>query len=161
MPNDMDLGWLAGTLDGEGAIGIGKSVPGGQSTPVYKALVQMETTCEATAKKVLALFEDLGVKGSAYFYRGRRPEHRGSWNIRVARLRDVSVLSRAMEPISVTKRTQWALVQEFAESRLVGATVGEMGRVQRGGKSGGRPCYRERELAIYAELKEANRRGPR
>lgn len=151
-----DLGWLAGVLDSEGAIGIAirdrKDLK-----PDLSPQVQMETTCKTTAQRVVDLIDELGVTARSYELRIRNPKHKPSWAIRVTRLGDVQRLARMVTPVAVTKREQWLLVEKFATSRLRGRIVADDGRVTRGGAS--RFPYTDEEVTLCQRLTALNRRG--
>ena len=158
MVSDIELGWLAGTLDGEGSIGIARRHTKGAGR--LQAAVQMSTTCETTIERVTDIMGRLGSRSRTYGYQEKRPErHRNCWNLRCTRIVDIYVVSLAMHPISVTKREQWARMIEFCASRLDGVDVDERGRIVRGGPK--QRQYNEREFEICAELSLLNRRGPR
>lgn len=164
--NDLDLGWLAGTFDGEGSIGIARQYPGKQKTFVLSPQIQMETTCKKTAERIIALLDEHGLVGRSYFYRARKPQHRPSYNIRIGRLVDANKLSRLLAEVSTTKAEQWKLLREYTDRRLEGVELNEEGQVKAGCKEGSkrgdlrcRP-YDEREIEIYETIKLLNKKGP-
>lgn len=154
--DQIDLGWLVGVLDSEGAIGI-RSCSGGAS---LEPIVQMETTCERTAERVVALCDSLGISARSYRVRQRKPQHRQSFALRVTRLADVQRLARKLAPHAVTKQAQWQIADEFTTLRLAGRHLDASGRVQRGGNRATRP-YSEQEIELWQRMKELNQRGPR
>ncbi len=159
MVSDIELGWLAGTLDGEGSVGISRNRnSGGNHSLILAPSVQMSTTCKRTCDKVLDLLTALGCVGRGYTYQEKKPErHLPSHHMRVTRLGEVLPLTRIMAPITVTKQAQWRLLLEFCELRLDGATVTDKGTVT----GGRRRPYEPRELTIAEEMSALNQRGPR
>lgn len=152
MLSDLELGWLAGTLDGEASVGISTD-----SRKQLKAAVQMVTTDETTAQCVSALFVRLGLRSVIYKYQEKHPERQKDYfTVRIVRLADLGILAQAMEPVSVTKRRQWRLLLEFVESRLAKATLDEDGRV-----TSRHQGYTDIERTLYVKLRVLNKRGPR
>ena len=152
-----ELGWLTGTLDGEGSVGLTRHLT------TIRPQVQVNTTCGETAAQILALYERLGVRGRGYVYQEKKPDrHRPSHLVTASRLIDCYRLAEAVGPGAVTKREQWRVVLEFCELRLSRAEVDELGRVRRGGDWRTRNfSYGAREHALYEEIRDLNRRGPR
>jgi hypothetical protein len=139
--NGVELGWLAGTLDGEASVGISTD-----SNQQLKAAVQMVTTDETTARCVSALFVRLGLRSVIYKYQEKHPERQKDYyTVRVVRLADLEILARTMEPVSVTKNAQWRLLLQFVRSRLT----------QPNRK------YTDAERSLHLEMRDLNRRGPR
>lgn len=159
--NPTTIGWLAGLMDGEGSIGIRLEQHHDRpERPVYLvAAVQMSMTDKPTVDRVLEVLREVGVRGAGYTYQERDPaKHLDAHYLRVARLADILVLAGLMEPVAVTKRRQWRLILEYAESRLEGRSVDRRGRAQRGGLKGKR--FSDREIEIARELHILNMRGP-
>lgn len=157
MASDVRAAWLAGLLDGEGSIGIGRNVKPGRRNPVsLRAAVQMSTTHEPTLAAALEVLIELGVKGARYTYQERDPANQqNAYFLRVVRLVDIRALAEAMVPHAVTKRTHWALILEYAGLRLAGVRIDPSGRVM---DRAARP-HGPREWEIAEELRRLNLRG--
>jgi hypothetical protein len=157
------LAWFTGFMDGEGSIGI--RIDHKPERPRHQyylvAMVQFSITEKSALDATMALMQDLGIRGHGHTYQEKKLEkHLPSWHFRLIRLVDLYSLAPQVQPYAVIKQAQWALMEEYAASRLARATVDAQGRVRRGGRQDLR-TYTEREIAIAYELRRLNLREER
>jgi hypothetical protein len=155
---DLDLAWLAGLIDGEGSIGLGGPQTNNNSIG-YKQSIQLNMTHKPTIDRAMEIVIAIGCRGQTYTYTEKKSHHADAHLLTVRRLWDIRLLAREMIRFSVTKRLHWALMLEFADSRLDGANLDADGRVVRGGNAQWWKPFTEREHEIAVLLMRENRRG--
>lgn len=152
----IELGWIAGILDGEGSIGIiRRKAPSGNFT--YFPCVQMTTTSRKTAEEVVRLVDAIGIKGRSYLYNEKKPEkHKPSYHIRTVRLVDVLLLCKTIGPFSIEKKDQWEVVERFCKSRIGTRETLPSGRLS---LKGPQIHYTEKEKELWANARFLNKTG--
>ena len=124
----IDRAWLAGFIDGEGYVGINRLRMKGKE--YYQASCFIRHTHEPTVDHALALLARIGIEVPVAIEE-RGPRHKDSYFFRVTGMERVLALADAIEPYSVTKKEQWAILRAWCESRLQatpkgGYTIAEM-----------------------------------
>jgi hypothetical protein len=120
--------------------------------------VQASTTDRAAFDVIMQTWRDLGITRPGYTYQEKKPrKHKPSFHLRMNRLADVVKFVPLVLPYAVTKRRQWELILEWAQSRLAGRSLDAQGRVKRGGNTFW--PFTEREIDIAVLLRELNCRG--
>jgi len=142
--SDVERGYLAGFIDGEGAIGIfrhgSRHIEGD-----YYPRVTIVNSCRDAIEfchKILGCGE-LGIQ------RSKTPRHKDRWFLRFGAMGEVLGLLKEINLLIVKKR-QGELVTEFIESRLLRAKEWKNGKWL---------PYTDRELKIVKEVYELNRKG--
>lgn len=154
---DAQAAWLAGLWDGEGSIGVVRSMATGRLTLIPQ--IQIHMTDLPTMDRVVDLFALLGV--TARYHRGaeKQAHHRDSYHLSVRRTSWVLATAEALAPHSVTKARQWALMHELCELRIARQGVADSGGcLKRGGAPGWAQDYASRELEVAHLLASLNRR---
>lgn len=157
---ETELAWLAGWWDGEGSIGIFiQRQPQRNSHFGLRTSIQASTCDEESVTQIGRIVKGLGVQSFAYTYNEKHPErHRDAFYIRLHRLTDILIVAPRLLPYAVTKKRQWELILEFAQSRMEGRAVDAKGNVKRGGNTYW--PYIRREVEIARELRVLNHLGP-
>lgn len=125
MAPSQKLGWLAGLLDGEGCVTC-RITKRGRVEPY----VSLEMCDEVTVGTAAEVIRSVGAELSAHACRRREPVSSDSWQLRVNRTESLWRLARTVGPDSVTKASQWALMEELCTIRLQNAAP--TGRIRRG-----------------------------
>jgi intein/homing endonuclease len=120
-PTDVEIAWLAGIFDGEGWIGINRSLRYSTGKYRYSAGSVLATTSERLANRISQLLEQLEVK---FFYIDT-PARKGSdeswrrrkWNISIVGNTQTKKLLLALSPYLVEKYVQADLVLAYIEAR--------------------------------------------
>jgi hypothetical protein len=144
MANDMEIGWLAGVIDGEGSISISTDKKANR----LHAQVFLTNSNEAMLLKARRIMLGLGVENprlhfhsigrSKFSYRSNVPCHR----IYVGTASGMKLLLQAILPQLTSKREQAELMLEFLQHRK-----GRSARVR----------FTKRDFEIAAAIREINR----
>ena len=115
--NDIEKGWLAGILDGEGSIGIGRSKQGERY--IYVAQVQMVSCGYPIIQKYQELVNSLGMTKTITTSRRERSGYIGEeYYIHIGRQQDVKTLLEFIKDSLVEKQEQAEIVLEFVNKRI-------------------------------------------
>lgn len=133
-----DAAWLAGFIDGEGHVGMH---PNGRSW--MQANVFVRHTHRPTVDHVVRLLSQLEID-IPITCEIRGLQHKDSYRVNVTGMARILRLADVVEPFSVTKVEQWAVLRQWCESRLTAS------------RHGG---YTDGEWAIAATGCAMNRRG--
>jgi hypothetical protein len=147
-----DLAWLAGILDGEGAVYIGRSFQ--KMRPIYKPDVRVEMVDERTIDRVCWIYKKLDVDFTKKSLPMKNPKHRPRHIVWMKGHESVLKLCRAVAPYLVTKVAHAKLVAQFCTLRL---KVNHRGR--RDAKGRMIRTYTGAEEPIYTRLRLLNKRG--
>jgi intein/homing endonuclease len=120
-PTEAELAWLAGIFDGEGWIGVNRSIRKTTGKHRYSAGSVVATTSERLAVRI----HDLLTKMSVSFFDIEVEAKMGSdgswrrrkWNISVVGNIQTEKFLRAIQPFLVEKEVQAKLVLEYIEKR--------------------------------------------
>lgn len=140
MLSDLEVGWLAGFIDGEGNVGIYSH----HRESTYQPAVQLRHTHQPTVVYATNLLTDLNVQ--VLWRAESRPfTHKDSFYARITGMENILRLGRVVAPVSVTKVEQWQVVLAWCESRLDNPSV----------------PYTASQLALANTARTMNRRGKR
>lgn len=144
MLSETEAAWLSGFIDGEGHVGLH---PQRQSTRTYyQAVVYIRHTHMPTVEWVRDLVARLAIDVNIVPMAAESVRHKNSFRLYITGMDRILRLADAVEPYSVTKIEQWAIVREYCELRLASA--------------GSRSGYTDRELELAEAGGMMNRRGP-
>lgn len=153
MPTDVEWAWLAGILDGEGALQLGRSFQNGRA--IYTPTCRVDMTHAGTIERIGAILTDAQIEHRRFVYKRKNVRHRAANIVSVNKLKDVRALLSNVLPYLVTKRRHADVLLSFVEHRIaIGydwKRKGENGRFVN--------SYGEDEVLFYQQLKELNRRG--
>lgn len=140
--------WLAGFIDGEGAIGIHRASDKrkGPNYHSFRATLQIVNTNRLALVQTLDIMELSSLNIAAL----RRDSTKWSpaFHINIRELHSLARILPQLMPYLIIKQHQAELTLEFVRSRLA-----QNGR-------GRRAPYTERERQLHILLKELNKRGP-
>lgn len=151
-----DLAWLAGIIDGEGAVAITRHVDG--DSIHYSTYIDIGMSHQETLKRVASILESIGI--TDVLARRQAPQsinNQVMFGVRVTRLSAIRTLCEAVLPLSTTKQKHLTEMLHYVERRLDGVTLNEEGRIAAG--PGYRKPYTEDDARSYATLKRLNSRG--
>lgn len=114
MLTDVEAAWLSGFIDGEGYVGLHAQRHGEKF--YYQVDVQIQHTHWPTVERVVELLSKLGIEVTAKSS-SRAANQKDAWHVAVTGMDRVLLLADYMEPFTVTKREQWALLREWISSR--------------------------------------------
>ena len=115
MATEIELGWLAGILDGEGCIcGCWSNRRNGIGGNVYVE-VRVESCSVAMIVKVAMICADIGVHTAVENDRFQKGATRTSHRVLVSRREDVLKLLRTIRPYLVVKQAEANVAVEFYE----------------------------------------------
>ena len=141
----LELGWLVGAIDGEGALGITKRNRKHATLGfTLKPHVQLCNCDKSFIDRYTSILDKLSVPYHITFYKskGRRREH---WTVTTAGLKRVSkILPSITELLCDEKREKAILMQEYIDSRLADWHAAP---------------FTERQLEIVEVLSGLNTRG--
>jgi hypothetical protein len=149
-PQETDLIWLAGFLDGEGSFGVNATKRKNGKFQLLPA-IQVASTEPRAVLKIKKIFEDNEIAHytNGYMsleYRNAKP----AYSIRLGRLSMIARLLDLIRPYLVVKDAQADLLREYVRLRM------EAGAKQ------GSPIGQEsgpKEWAIFEKLREINKKG--
>lgn len=134
--SDIDKGYLAGLIDGEGTIRIMRAL-----RKWYAPFIQITNTDKTVMKWLQEMFEKRGV-GHLYMEK-TRPPYRTKYVFNIASVQGVKQILEQIVDILKIKRRQALLVLEFIEMKENKADYGVL----------------PREIEIFEESKRLNARG--
>jgi len=139
----VDLAWLGGFIDGEGYLGITKSIK--RDRKKLRFALSPTIAIYNTKREIMTwISETYGFRIKVYS-RDRRPQYRDEYHCRISGLENQFKFLRSILPYLKLKRKQAELLIEFIELRL---SVDYR-----------HTPYQERCFEIYEELKKLNRKG--
>lgn len=136
--------YLAGIIDGEGAIFIAKGKRSKNNKGEHRFVLVPSVSITNTDLKALKHFQDVIGSGGIYKNRARTPFSKPLYQLMIRNLKSVLNLLTQINRFSVIKTKQIDLAIKFCRSRL----------------SHPSKRYTLNELKIYDHLKKLNRRGP-
>lgn len=136
---ETDIAWLAGFTDGEGYIGISKSLSSGYVK--YSPQIDIANTHLETVEQLKGILDSLGV---TYHYRVTKPHpvHKQRHHLRISRMKSVKQFLLSVYPFLRTKKKQAELLAEFVNSRALSYVK-----------------ITPRDHEIHASLKALNKKG--
>lgn len=161
-PLATELAWLAGLWDGEGSVGINGSgrFSKANNSPVIAAQIQLQMTHVLTVMRAVEILKMLSAgRVISYHWAKKKAHQKDACGFTIGKTVQVRDIARALTPFAVTKAEQWALVREFCELRIARQGLSKNGDLIRGGGPGWWKPYGERELEIYEQVRELNKRG--
>jgi hypothetical protein len=140
----LDLGWLAGAIDGEGCVGITRRNRVARLGFTLKPHLQIANTDKAFIDRCAGILTTLKIPFhiSSYDGKGRRKQ---AWQITVAGLKRVAKALPLLVPhLTGVKAEKAKLVLEWVDSRLADWHAAP---------------FTSRQLKIYEQLRQMNERG--
>ena len=123
----IELGWLAGIIDGEGYIGI-QSYKTRIGHPSYSTEVSISNTDEKIILKAQDIMVKIGVVpyiNSSMYKTVNKPTHKAVWKLVVHRMnKNIRLLTASGQYLTGLKKERGELVLEFCKSRLSHYTPG-------------------------------------
>jgi hypothetical protein len=147
---DTDLAWMAGLIDGEGAIQIAKD---------YGTAVSVEMCEESGVRRCKEICDALKIHVEFYGLRKRRrrsrSNHRRGWLFKIARHSGVKAILEAVAPYLVVKKERAELMLEYVNRRI------RIGHRTTHSVVHGRflKTFTEEDRIFYEKMKKLNRRG--
>jgi len=115
--NDIELGWLSGILDGEGSIGMSRTIH--NSKPIFSVQVQITSCDKPLIDKVVEILEKMGVSKKPTIVNRTRKFYIGNeYCINFQRLTDVKDILLKVKDTLVIKREKAILAIEYVNMRL-------------------------------------------
>lgn len=149
-----DLAWLAGILDGEGAVYIGRSFQ--KKRAIYSPDIRVEMVHEPTVDRVCSIYRQLGAACTKKSLPMRNRRHRPRHIVWMKGHESILRVCKAVRPFLVTKAQQAQLVAEFCRLRLKARFRKFEKRDSRGRLT---TSYSTREPILYAKVRTLNKRG--
>ncbi|MGD9643968.1 MAG: LAGLIDADG family homing endonuclease [Elusimicrobiales bacterium] len=147
---DVELGWLAGLIDGEGCITLTRA----HQRDSIRPILQITNTSLPLLEKAQRLIEELSGKRPNIKIQSNRGKfgYRTCYIIQIRRHATIASVLRALTPHMVAKREQTELVLAFVESRMSAPR-----RVMRGRRGGYyKQWYSEVELELLERVHRLN-----
>ena len=117
----IEIGWLAGFIDGEGYIGISQYKTRNRRTS-YSCAIQICNTDEAMILKAQKIIQKMGInpyiKADGYKLKNKE-SHKNVWTLKVHRMNKIIPILETVNPyLTGTKKERGELVLEYCQSRL-------------------------------------------
>lgn len=144
--DDVDIGWLAGIIDGEGSISMTIT-----NKRVYTPWVTIYNTDEKIILKVQSLLESIGVSKPVHKFGRKNPHHKPSYHIQISKHAEIKLLLDLVVPHLSGKRERAEIMLEFVNARIAANHRGREGPTV--------STYDGTEVYYFDKLKELNRRG--
>lgn len=156
----VEIGWLAGIVDGEGSIGLkrGKDKREGRTPMTYTPFIQI-TNCDfILLSEVKRILNQANIH--FYFWDGREKQRNEKWadsgNIAIGCLQECIKFLELMIPYLIAKKERAIILLEFCQERLGKRKRGENGRFI--------TTYSGKEkllLILWGKLHKLNKKGKR
>ena len=115
--SDSDLGYLAGLIDGEGSLGIGKSMQRGRC--IFTPQIQMDNTDKKIMKKYIEILNKFGLDKKPTI---TKRNHIRNWNdiysVTIAKLTDIKSILESIKDVLVGKHERALILLEFVNKRI-------------------------------------------
>ena len=149
MADELRVAWLAGLVDGEGAVYMSRSNQRGRW--IYVPVFRIDMTCSMTIDTVCDLLADLDIDHRRFSYERKNKNHKDAQIVNVGRLAALSKLLPLLIPYLVTKRPNAEALLDFVDMRLAAD--------HRSSKGPYESTYTGREKKMYEDMRVLNRRG--
>lgn len=141
----IDIGWIAGIIDGEGHLGIAKRYH------YYVTHIGINNTTKDTIDRVISIYKKWGV-GHCVVARSRGGNRRDDWEVVVESMPRVLRLIEVVGKHLVGKRLHVEIILKFIESRQKlprwSTSIGSTDR-----------AFSEYELSLVKQIRALNYRG--
>lgn len=151
-PNLLEIGWLAGIIDGEGTITVCKTHrKNPNANLLFSPRVQVINTNADIIQKVCEILDVHNISFSIQEVQG----HLGSkqiWRVILTRMSEIAKLMNLIKSCLVGKRSQAELMSRFVDSRLRKYNGSKMGA----GLTNKDKMYTDDEIRYLSEIVQAN-----
>lgn len=155
----VELGWLAGIIDGEGYIGLRLDDQKGREFRSIRPEIHICNTEEIIVLTANDIMKRLGVNGYIRASKGRKGV-KDNYRVTIKRMSQAVILLKAVEPFLIgSKRERANFIIRFCELRLSnpGVRNPNIGNGKRG--AGRIKPYTEEEWTIFEKVGPMSRRG--
>ena len=155
----VELGWLAGIIDGEGYIGLRLDDQKGRQYRSIRPEIHVCNTEEVIVLMTADIMKRLGVNGCIRAATGRTGV-KDNYRVTIKRMAQAVILLKAIQPYLIgSKKERARLIIRFCELRLSnqGIRNPNIGDGKRG--AGRIKPYTEEEMAIFELVGPMSRRG--
>jgi len=117
----IELGWIAGFIDGEGYIGV-QEYKTRRKHPSFKCAIQISNTDEVMILKAQRIFQKIGVNPYLRVYQyglNNRPKSKTVWILVVGKMHKIVQVLESVNPyLTGMKKERADLILEYCQSRL-------------------------------------------
>lgn len=152
MVRQTELAWLAGLLDGEGALCLSRAKQGKHT--IYAPVCRIDMTHAVTIDRVELILKQLRLNYRRFCYVRKNKKHKKANIITVNKQFDLTRLLEKLLPYLVTKVEHAKVLLEFVRDR-----IGADHRNSRNRRGLFHGTYTGKEPRLYARVKQLNKRG--
>lgn len=120
-PQEIDVAWLAGLIDGEGSFTITKNRYADNKPPSVKAALTIPSTDERIIAKAKRVISEMGIKPYLCEHPPRKRRKR-YWVVGVMKLADLAKISGLLLPY-LTRDDNAVLMNKYATMRMTGPWI--------------------------------------
>ena len=121
-PQETDVAWLAGLVDGEGTFVVSKNRYAKDKPPSVKAQMSIPNTNERIIEKAVRVIRSMGIKPYVTEHPPRAGNRKRHWRVAVTKLSDMAKITDLLLPY-LARSDNAILMNRYAHLRMTGPWI--------------------------------------